>query len=184
MRRINLLPKEKQKQVRYESLFRSIIILIEVSAVTFLLVFIAQLLTWTYLKNYERVVLADIQRLQKSTNKEENTALKQKINIINNQIGDFQKLADQAPSWANVLRQLASNVPDNIKITSLTADSVTRKILIQGYSPTRESVIGLYTAINQDTEHFSDIDYPLENVSKPIDVPFHFEFKVKEEFLK
>ena len=56
--------------------------------------------------------------------------------------------------------------------------------MISGYSPTRELVISLYNSILQDDQDFKNIDYPLENVAKAIDINFHFTFSIQDSLLK
>ena len=184
MKYINLLPKPKQQELRFESIFHSVLILIEISAVICALIFAGQLLTKVYLRYTTSALAGEIELIKKATNKEEYTQLKSKIKIINNQIVDYNALANANPKFSKVLRAFSEDVPDEVKINSFMASTEKKKIDISGFSPSREAVIILYNNINQDTQNFYNIDYPLENVSKPADVAFHFTFYIKDELLK
>lgn len=184
MKQINLLPKPKQKELANETLFRGVVRFLEVSALTFLLVFLAQLATWSFLRADEANLGKKTEAIKKLSNKEENAKLKEQIREINGQINDFKNLLDGAPTWSKAMRQVAQHVPNGVRITNVVADTKTRKLEVRGYSPTRESVLDFYNAVRNDTEHFVGINYPLENVARPIDVSFLFTIELKETLLK
>jgi Tfp pilus assembly protein PilN len=99
-------------------------------------------------------------------------------------MNDFKNLAETTPAWSKVLLAFADQVPEGVQINSFSADLTTKKITISGFAPTREQVIQLYNNINDDKNRFKDINYPLENVSKPANINFHFTFYIKDELLK
>lgn len=184
MRIINLLPKLKQQELRYRKLFFSLIIFTALAGVTVLLVFAGQAATRFYLQYEQRSIEVGIEQLKSVSNKEENAALKARIKLINNQITDFNNLTNAAPKWSKVLRVFAELAPEQVTIQRLTADVGTKQGQITGFSPTREQVISLYNNIAADKTNFTSIDYPLENVTKPFDVSFHFTFTVSDSLLK
>lgn len=180
---MNLLPKPRQQELRYEKLFHNVSVAVIISTAVLLLGVVAQLGVWTYLERSQVTRARDIEELKQAINKPEQAQQKEEIKLANNQMTDFIALSGQTQQWSVVLEALANKVPINVKISRLTADAKTSRIDIAGYSPTRESVIELYNNINSDKDHFRDIDYPLENVSKPTDVRFKFTFYIKEGVL-
>jgi Tfp pilus assembly protein PilN len=184
MKHINLLPKDKQKEIAHEILFRGVVRFWEVAFVTFLLVFAAQFVTWSYLRANEAGLDNKIEQIKKVSNKEENAKLKEKIREINGHITDFKNLIDGSPTWSVAVRRIAMHVPEGVKINTVVADTKTKKLEIRGYSPTRESVLDFYNAVRNDTDHFASINYPLENVAKPVDVSFIFTIELKDVLLK
>ena len=110
--------------------------------------------------------------------------MKNQIKLVNTQIADFKNLADAAPHWSHVLRALSGDVPDGVQVVTFTADLSKKQITINGTSKTREAIILLYNNISADAKNFSNIDYPLENVAKPVNAPFHFTFTIADSLLK
>ncbi len=184
MKIINLLPRHKQQELRYEDLFHSVFRACGVAVLILLAVLIAQIGEKFYLNYSAQNFVTETESIRKATNKSENTQLKETIKLSNAQMTDYKTLTDTVPNWAHVLADFASQVPPGVTINGFSASMETKKIMITGQSPTREAVIQMYTNINGDTANFKDIDYPLENVAKPTDVTFHYSFTVKDEALK
>ena len=184
MKQINLLPKEKQQTLVYENLFRGILRFIELALLTFALVFVGQFATWSYLRTYESNINAKTEAIKAVSNKADNAKLKSQIKEINGQINDFKSLLDTTPAWSKAIVPVNSHVPSDMRITTVTADAVKKKLEIRGYSPTREGVIAFYNSIKEDTDAFAGINYPLENVTRPTEVYFNFTVELKDEILK
>lgn len=183
MKHINLLPTKKQTELYYEDLFHSTSVAVVLGVVILLFGIVAQIFVMFYLENKDTKLNTDIQTLKQQTDKTENAAQKNQIKIINSQMQDFEKLANESPQWSKVLIAFGGLVPKGVKVGSFTADAKTGTVKISGYSATRELVIELYNNINTDKDHFKDINYPLENVSKPIDVQFNFTFFIQDGVL-
>jgi hypothetical protein len=184
MKRLNLLPKEKQRTLALENLFRGIVRFIELAALTFVVVFVAQLLTWSFLRAYAANLDGKIEAIKKVSDKGENAKLKAQIREINGQINDFKTLLDTTPAWSKAVKRVIFHIPPDVRVTGFNAERTTRKLEIRGFSPTREKVIEFYNAVKADTDHFKDIDYPLDNVTKPTNVNFRFTIELQETLLK
>lgn len=180
---INLLPRPKQQELRYEALFRSVGIAAMLAAAVLLAGLVMQLGARVWLNHQKNVKEVQIEEIKRAIDKQENNEIKTKIRLINAQMNDFKTLADSTPEWSQVLLAFAHHVPNGVKINQFTADLATKKIVITGQSPTREMVIELYNNINQAKEEFKDINYPLENVAKPTDVTFHFTFYIQDQLI-
>ncbi len=183
MKRINLLPQNKQSELYYENLFHSVSVAAVIGTAILLLGILAQAGVWIYLQRSETKISAEVEVLKQQIDKSENAELKQEIKVINSQMVDFQNLNKISPQWSKVLESFARLVPEGVKITEFTAESKKGQIDISGYSPTREQVIELYNNINTDKTNFKDINYPLENVAKPTDVQFNFSFFIQDGIL-
>lgn len=181
---INLLPKEKQQELKYEAIAHGMLKVCVISAVTFGVVVLVQLGTRVYLEHQASQLAGSIDSLQAQVNKQDNATIKTKITNINNSILDAKNLRDDAPKWSHVLTAFSELPPEGVNIASFVVDSKNKLINITGRAPTREKVIEFYNAILKDTKHFSNVDYPLENVAKPTGNNFHFSFSVNEEILK
>lgn len=183
MKRINLLPRGKQHELSYERTLYSLTVAIVIAVVILVLGVVLQFGVWSYLNRKVVASTAEIEELKRVANKSENATVKEQIKKANSQITDFNSLAARTPQWSKVLTAFVANVPDGVKITNFTADTLKSEITIGGYSPTRDLVIDLYNNINADKDHFKNINYPLENVTKPTDVKFNFTFGIVDGVL-
>lgn len=183
MRRINLLPKSKQRELAYEKVFYSVTVAVILAVIILLVGVVVQFGVWTYLDRRITTTDAEIEQLKKLANKAENTAVKQRIREVNAQIEDFVKLADKTPQWSKVTAAFVQHVPEGVRITDYDANLEKSQIMISGYSPTRDLVIDLYNNINADKVNFKNINYPLENVAQPTNVRFSFTFFVADGVL-
>lgn len=183
MKRINLLPQNKQTELYYENLFHGVFVANIIATVILLSGIVAQVGTHLYLNQKAQKVQDEVALLKLQVDKGENTEQKQKIKLINSQMLDYQNLADKTPRWSVVLTAFAKLVPDKVKISQFSTDTKTGKVSISGYSPTREKVIELYNNLNSDRDHFRDVTYPLENVAKPTDVQFNYDFFIQDGVL-
>ena len=181
MKTINLLPKFRQQELRYESLFGSLWIVFCLSAASFMVVFVFQFAAKFYLEAKAKNITQEISSLQTQVSAQQDSAIKTQVQDANNTILDFKNLAAAAPKWSKVLIAFAPLPPPGIQINSFVIDPMSKSISIAGFSPTRELVIQLYNNILADNKEFYNIDYPLDNVSKPTDVDFHFIFYMRDQ---
>lgn len=184
MRTVNLLPKIRQQELRYESILHSLRTVVTLTLISFAIVFLAQISTKYYLEAQSGVIKAEIADLQKQVDKKENAEIKNKIKKINDLIADYQNLVDSSPKWSNVIKAFVTLPPEGIKITSFGMDINKKTISITGKGVNREAVIQLYNNILQDSKNFYNINYPLENIVRPTDVSFHFSFNIRDTLLK
>lgn len=184
MRIINLLPKSRQEDIRYEKILSGLFLVMWISLASFILVFLIQFGSKIYLESRLGSFENKIQVLKEQVNKDENAQIKAEITGINNKIADYKNLADNMPKWSQVLKAFAVLPPEGIVISSFTVDPTDRSVVIRGNAATRELVIELHDNIENDSENFYNINYPLENLVQPVDVDFHFTFYINDELLK
>ncbi|MBI5530056.1 MAG: hypothetical protein HY918_00970 [Candidatus Doudnabacteria bacterium] len=184
MKLINLLPKNKQRELHYEVMLHSLWVLVWATAFSFILVLMAQFGTKFYLQIEAGVYKAEIADLQGQVSKQENADIKKKIKAVNDTVSDFQNLANSSPKWSKVIKAFVVLPPPGTKINTFVVEPVKKTITINGLSSSRETVIQLYNNILKDSAEFYNVDYPLENVAKPNNSPFHFTFSIQDSLLK
>lgn len=184
MKTINLLPKIRQQELRYEIILRSLWVFISLSLASFVLVFLVQFGTKFYLQIEAGVIKGRVAQLRTQVNKQQNADIKARIQTLNNLASDYKNLADNSPKWSKVIKAFAPLPPAGIRVSSFTIDTQKKTVNITGLAPTRELVILLYNNILKDTANFSNIDYPLENVAQPTNINFHFTFKINDKLYK
>jgi Tfp pilus assembly protein PilN len=183
MKTINLLPKLRQEELRYESILKRVFKVIWMFVFVVFIVFASQLAARIVLQRESGQIVSKIETLKRQVNKESNTQIRAKIKTINDTVADYKNLIDISPKWSKVLEAFALLPPEEVSIESLSVDLPKKSITISGFSPTREKVIELYDIINQDKEHFYNIDYPLQHIVKPTNVNFQFTFYIQDSFL-
>ena len=183
MKRINLLPKLKQQELVHEHIFYSVAVAAGLGVLLLLFGVIVQLGVSIYLSRSMKSIDSEIVQLKIVANKSENAVVKQEIKLANAQLDDFTKLSSQTPQWSRVLTTFIQHVPEGVKITQFNAKTELQEVTISGFSPTRDLVIDLYNNINADKKNFKDINYPLENVTQPVDVRFFFTFTIADGVL-
>lgn len=184
MKIINLLPIDKQKELRLNRLFGVVVSLVWLACATFILVLLAQIGTKVFLQGQEEGLKIVIDDLKAQASKEENAKIKNRIKELNDIVTDYRNLSASVPRLSKVIRKLAPLVPSEVNLSSMRVDSLKKQIDITGFSPTRELVIELYENVKAGAENFPNIDYPLENVARPTDISFHFTFNINPELLK
>ena len=98
MRLINLLPKSRQRGLRYDAMLRGLWGFITMSIFSFALVVLTQLGTKFYLQIEASVFVSEISELQGQISKRENAELKTKIKTVNDTVSDFNNLVNASPS--------------------------------------------------------------------------------------
>jgi hypothetical protein len=184
MKTINLLPKIRQQELRFESLLQSLWVIVALSLGSFVLVFLFQFGVKFYLQARAKNISQQISLLQNQFNKQQDTQIKAQVQQANNTITDFKNLADGAPKWSKVLIAFAPLPPAGVEINSFYIDPTTKAVTINGFSPTRTLVIQLYNNILQDTKDFYNIDYPLDNLTNATNVDFHFIFYIQNQLIQ
>jgi Tfp pilus assembly protein PilN len=184
MKIINLLPKTRQQELHYEVILHTLWVVVSLSLVSFVLVFLAQFGTKFYLQYEDNAIKQQVAQLQSQVDKQQNTEIKAKISAVNNLVSDYLNLAGSSPHWSKVIKAFAPLPPSGLKISTLSIDPNQDAVTITGLSPTRDLVILLYNNILNDTGDFYGIDYPLENVVNPVNVNFHFTFKIQNKLLQ
>ncbi len=183
IKRINLLPKQRQRELAHERILYSISMMAVFGITILLLGVLVQVGVWVYLNQKVKANEVQVEQLKSIANKTENAAVKGQIIKANGVVTDFTNLSAKTPQWSAVLQAFVSNVPNGVKITQFDADATKKEVKIIGYSPSRDLVIDLYNNINADKEHFLNINYPLENVTQPTDVQFNFTFNIVDNLL-
>lgn len=181
---INLLPKPKQQELRYRAQLFAVRRLVLVVGASLALVALSMFVVRLYLGRFSGQVQSAIEQERGAGSTQANTELKKQIKTINGFISDYNTTTADVPHWSKLLRAFGAVVPEDLAIQTFTVDVVKKQVTIFGFSPTRDAVIELYNNILGDREHFSGVNYPLENVSRPANVSFHFTFNVQPEVLK
>ncbi len=183
-KQINLLPKEQLKELRWRAWYFASVRFYIFSIIGVIIVLVAHVFVYVYLNVVGKKLAAETEILRTETSTSDIVELKKKVKDINNLIKDYNLLSADVPKWSVLLSMFSKLVPAGVQIQNFTVDNSKKVVSITGTASTRDAVILLHDNIAGDSDNFSSIDYPLENVSKPRDVTFHFSFKVNDSVLK
>lgn len=181
---INLLPKEKQKELVLRGWFRTLLRVYALSAASFVLVGVLFFGAASYLSLQEKDLQGEAEELRALAATDEATKVKLSVKTVNGYVDDYLTLAAAAPKWSQLLREFTKLVPTGVQVQSFTVDATRKQVTIQGFGATREQVLALYDALVAASDRFTGVDYPLENVAKPTNINFHYSFTVKDQVLQ
>lgn len=183
-KQINLLPKSKLKQLELRSWFFGLVSLYVIAGISFGIVLAVQGGILWYLKVRAKGLEAETETLRQFASAKESTDVRNQVTFINNRVNDYNNLARGTVRWSKLLTLFSEVVPAGVQIQSFAVDSIKKQVAISGYAPTRELVILLHDNIAAKPRYFTKLDYPLENVTRPTNIAFHYTFTVQEEALK
>lgn len=184
MKTINLLPKNRQKELFYEKVLSKILLVIWMTVFSFLIVVGIQLYSKFYMQSKLGAVKQEIEQLKIQVSKKENSETKDKLKALNALTADYKNLIASSPKWSKVIEAFAKLPPAGIRVSTFVVNNSSKVVTVSGFSPSRDSVIEFYEAILGDSENFYNVDYPLQHIIRAKDVSFSFSFNVKEDLLK
>ncbi|MCL5775147.1 MAG: hypothetical protein M1333_02955 [Patescibacteria group bacterium] len=181
---INLLPKSRLKDLYQEMVFHRLLSAVWLSVFSFVVVIGVQVYAQFELQRRVTDYQGRLDQVKQQVNKKENSDLKAQIKGVNNLIADYKNMGDATPKFSKVLMAFSVLPPDSVSISSLVIDPTKKTVVVSGFSPTRDAVLDFYKAIKNDTKNFKNVDYPLQHIVRPTEVPFQFTFSINDELLK
>jgi len=175
---LNLLPPKQEKKLRLRFLNRTVIcfgaaiILIISSLILFL--FLAQ----KFLNSSLEEKQAELNLWQAKPEIQELKDLEARVKGVNKNAQFLSQKLEQTTQFYLILERLAEQTPLEIRIDDLSIND-TGEITVQGYSPTRNSLLIFKKNLEAGT-YFTDLDFPLSNLAKTRDIDFYFSLKVAE----
>ncbi len=183
MKKINLLPKPEQQELKLQLFSQQLLkfwILIAASLVVFFLLTKA---TQIYLNRTVSDTQNKISQNKALLNSSDYRDLQRQILAINSNIKEIENLEDHHYYWSNALIELARLIPPNMQLNNIDFDSITGKIQINGQAQNRDAVIGLWSNIIK-SEYFKNINFPLANLEKAKLPDFTYTFFINKDKFK
>jgi len=175
----NLLSPKDKKKVKREYLLRLVVLVLLALGLTFLIIFIASIPSY-FLSEHKVSVASDridfleslIKESQASDSTDELTFTNEKIKSLRD-----SREFDLSGAIQFVLTKKTSS----IKITALsikTMSDVERELIVKGIAQNRESLISFSDGL-KSINRFVDVDLPISNLAKNIDIEFSLKIKLK-----
>lgn len=168
---LNLLPSKFSHEIKIKNLFylvvRSGFILLLAVAVVAVSFFVANKI----LKNFYDVVSNTSFLIQ--------TQIESPIEVreVNRKVREASAIQESSFPWLRSLAVISRNLPRGIYVESLDIDKEEEKVNISGIALTRESLVYLRDNL-RNSDSFSELDLPLENILKKENIYFELEVKM------
>ncbi|SRR6056297_381612 len=180
---INLLSPQYKKELKKEKRFKVII------ALNLLILFF--MLTLSGIFFLTKISLEQELKAQHTILKSDQEKEKlEKVKSLENEISNFNKtigtLENYYENYFNIVRTLelfSSTLPNNtytnsITITRSEEENIIAQVKAQGYCPDRERLKSFDSNLNKK-EEFIEINFAKENWTKPSEINFSVNFKIK-----
>jgi hypothetical protein len=179
-KRINLLPKDEQRQLNWDLLSAHMIsfwVMILISLAALLLLALGQRL---YLSRQMSRYDAQIEQQKKVLASSDNEALRTQVVDLNNQVKAINNLRDSHLNWSDVFVAIADITPGDVQFNQINIDRATGRVDVVGQAKLRDSILEFWSNVIKSDE-FENINFPLSNLEKPTDGAFNFTFYVKKD---
>jgi len=189
MIKLNLLPKNKKKNLRYYILWRRLLV-VQISIIALISLFAFTQICFSFvLKQINNTISAKDNELINKADK-----LEEQVNKLNNELSNeinkklelITKADQNDPQYSYVLGVIARLIPQTSQLAKIKINHIKPKkepdyhqVEIQGIASKREDVLALKKALEQENL-FKNIYSPLANLTKPENINFVFTFTLQE----
>ena len=178
---MNLLPIEQRKRVRLAICYQDIISsgLILIFLILILILFLGGLLiflNFEYRTIEEKITIEQSRVVQTETVK----GMERKVRDLNRELAQLKQIQNKQSNLYQVLDSLSQNLFRGVEIYSLEIDKNTGKVVVSGYSSTRDNLLTIKQILETSPE-YKDINFPLSNLTDPKDIKFYFSFTLHLE---
>lgn len=176
MMRMNLLPIEQRKRVRMILYYQNVIFggLFLIFLIMLLILFLGAFLislNFTYQALEKEIILEQ----SKSIGEETVVGIENKVEELNQDLISLRDTQFNQSNVYEIIEDLCQNLFLGIQIQSLDVNATAKKIIVIGYSPTRENLLAI-KEILETSSKYKDVDFPLSNLVSAKDINFKFSF--------
>lgn len=176
---MNLLPIEQKKRIGLQVLYRNIISsgFILILLIFILILFLGGFLVFLNFKYYiieQKITFEQSRIIQTETVK----GMERKVKELNKDLIKIKDAYNKSSNLYQILDIVSQNLLTEVRVDSIEIDGNSNKIMISGYSPTRDKLLAIKTKLESFPE-YKDIDFPISNLANPKDIDFYFNFVYK-----
>ena len=151
--RLNLLSPEKIKRLNFLSNFQFIKNILEFFIIIISISGIVLLGGQIVLEDFSNELNSTLNTLQ-SQNSDKNKQIKQ----INNTLTSVDKIQKEFKQFSPLIPQIVAAIPDDVLLKTLSMDLANKKVLLEGYSPTRETLLKLQENLSSNRDKFNKLE--------------------------
>lgn len=163
---INLLSKERQREVKKHFLIDFIATILVTLLLLSIFTSVSLLITKALLQNQFNDVVAQAALVTNSF-----ARTNQEIRDANDSIDVLNKLLLKHTSWSKLLTQFVAAIPESVNIKSLLFDRVNNNIAINGFAARRDDLLTFIENL-ESTDIFEQIESPISNIFMRNNVTF------------
>jgi len=179
---LNLLPPQEKDELKLERLYRWLIFYCS-SVVLIILFFIAFLtLIWLFIIIQLKSYTANLESTKTSFQGQSIENQQKLITDFNRQLNKIDQIQNNHKYYSTILMRLSTLIPSGIRIDAFVVDEQ-GKCTLTGYAQKRSQLLLLKEALEKSS-FFENIDNPISNLTKQIDIDFSLKFDVKSSVLK
>jgi Tfp pilus assembly PilM family ATPase len=176
---ISLMEIGTEKAYRQEKTDSTINFLISISVALSAFFIIAFTATWSIITVMQNNYNQRIQAFSLTPSSENDSTLSEKTTAFNDLMGQTGALIQQTPYWSKVISEIKDKNTDGIIINNLSLSSASEQLSITGLATNREAINNLKKSF-ESSSLFSNINIPLNNLGKKVDIPFSMTFKIRD----
>ena len=178
---LDLLPKEKKKELKRKKLFRKILHQ-EILSLFPVFVFVVILCNIYYLLSFEQENVVASQSIEQSKDKYKLLgSYEEKFKQINTETDVLLKIQAGHLHWHNIFEKLNADVPEGVVITNFSTKDYA--VFLVGKAKNRDILLNFKSKLEAD-DCFDGIDVPLSNLVVKENVDFQMDFLVKQNCLR
>ncbi len=176
MIKLNLLPTEQKNRLRLHLIEHNIIFagcfIVFLLLITIL--FLSGFLIFSNAKSSainQEIVIEQSKIIQTNTIK----GIEKKVKELNKKLNDLEKISKNQSDFYQTLSNVIPELLSEVSVYNLEVNSVTKRITIVGFSPTRESLLKIKQQL-EGSARYQEIDFPISNLTNPKNIDFRFSF--------
>jgi Tfp pilus assembly PilM family ATPase len=167
--------RKAYKQEKIKSFTNFFINLTTVFSIFFIAVFIA---AWSFIMVVQNNYIKQITSFNLSIDSENSSKLKDRATNFNKYVGEAAILASKEPHWSIVIEEIRKKIVNGVIVNNLSLQSSDGIFSISGIATDRETINQLKKSFESSTL-FDEVNIPLNNLGKKINIPFSITFKIK-----
>lgn len=175
---LNILPPEVKNEIKFKSIFKSIIF--SLCLISFCIIAYSIVLYGCkfYLENYFLEISSKNVIATKNTDN-----YSKQVKDINKQISYIEGIEKNSVIWSNLIKFLFDNFPSDIKIKNININKSDNSMIISGIAGTRSSLI-LIRKYFEENNNFSLLSFPIQNLVEKQNINFEIKLLIKSYTLE
>ena len=135
--------------------------------------------TWFMLAMMQNNYSQQISSFNLSASSENASTLREQASTFNDITSQVSSLVKKEPNWSKVTSEIKNKTTAGVIISNLSLPSASGQFSITGLAVNREAINNLKKSF-ESSSMFSEVNIPLNNLGKKVDIPFSMTFKMKD----
>jgi Tfp pilus assembly protein PilN len=182
MIKLNLLPPQEKNELKLERLYRWLVFYGSATILIILLFITFLALIWSFILIQLKSYTVNLENTKTSFQGQSIENQQKLIRDFNLKLERIAQVQSGHKYYSPVLIHLATLVPSGIRIDALAIDEQ-GKATLTGYAQRRSQLLLLKEALEKSS-FFENVNNPISNLTKQVEINFSFQFDIKSAALK